>query len=103
MTQGEIVLAKTIRNPLSKPADGSRARWISLKAKGHFITMVLGHLSPKAPDLTQEDCKRLVGEIGLFSGDDIAECFGEDGFEKLDKFFQEKYKRQSNHPTAYQT
>lgn len=86
---GSVVFAKTIQNPFP-PTKGTKAHWKSLKAKGHFITVVLGHQPPKADPITLEEAKQLLHSIGYFSGDDIEAVFGKKGWEKFAKFLVSK-------------
>jgi len=85
---GQIVYAKKIKNPTKI---GLRINWIELTATGHFLTLVLGHARKGSPPPTQVEALALLMQIGWYSGDDITECFGDEGFEKLHKFLAKKY------------
>jgi hypothetical protein len=88
--EGSVILAKSIKNPaqVGKKVPG----WSTLKAKGNFICVLLGHLPPEskaAPTVDQN--KQLMMKLGWYDGEDIEAALGAPAWDKFAKFVCKKY------------
>jgi hypothetical protein len=82
---GQIVFAKKYRTSNKKGA-------AELTAKGYWMTMLLGHAYEKdAPPSNEEIGQLLIGHVGVVTLDDVVEALGNEAFEKLKVFLQNKY------------
>lgn len=61
------------------------------KRGAKIISVVIGMLKEHDSPPNEEVCVLLLGEVGFFPGDLITEVFGEKGWSKFTKAFEEKY------------